>query len=426
MGGRRQAGARGSSLSELGQRPAVLARRRGGAVPRRRRDAGDRSGVRADRAGAGRAAEARALRLLRRDDDAGLPRRGRDARRAAAAPSRGRGAGGRASARRRSPSARIRSPAQKASRSSRSLATSACAKSWVSASTRSSSAASMSTSRCPMRTRRCGRSRPSCRGCPCCWRCPPTRPTRKARRPGCARRGPSGCWRCRRAARHRCFPTGPRGKRRPGRRHAPPLGRLATARARDARGPRHGPADRRSALGGLRRARPGARRRRRRRLSREPYDRELYAKRRAEAARLPPDPEEVAALAELIGPRPVAEACPRRSTRGRAPARASGRRRACVASIRDRDDRDDPRLRHPLRALREPASRPLSRATRASTAANASLMGDVTLTWDEEQTSREKLLAAMAKAGFRELPVALDRNTHRRRAFPHSSHRRAG
>ena len=36
----------------------------------------------------------------------------------------------------------------------------------------------------------------------------------------------------------------------------------------------------------------------------ESYDRELYARRRAEAARLPPDSEEVAALAELIGPRP--------------------------------------------------------------------------------------------------------------------------
>ena len=32
--------------------------------------------------------------------------------------------------------------------------------------------------------------------------------------------------------------------------------------------------------------------------------------------------------------------------------------------------------------------------------ANASLMGDVTLTWDEGRTSREDLLAAMAKAGF--------------------------
>jgi copper chaperone CopZ len=33
-------------------------------------------------------------------------------------------------------------------------------------------------------------------------------------------------------------------------------------------------------------------------------------------------------------------------------------------------------------------------------AANASLMGDVTLTWDEDRTSREKLVALMAKAGF--------------------------
>lgn len=39
----------------------------------------------------------------------------------------------------------------------------------------------------------------------------------------------------------------------------------------------------------------------------EPYDRELYARRRAEAARLLPDSEEVAALAEVIGPRPYAK-----------------------------------------------------------------------------------------------------------------------
>jgi carboxylate-amine ligase len=39
----------------------------------------------------------------------------------------------------------------------------------------------------------------------------------------------------------------------------------------------------------------------------EPYDRELYVRRRAEAARLPPDSEEVAALAELIGPLPYAK-----------------------------------------------------------------------------------------------------------------------
>ena len=36
--------------------------------------------------------------------------------------------------------------------------------------------------------------------------------------------------------------------------------------------------------------------------------------------------------------------------------------------------------------------------------ANANLMGEVTLTWDEERTSRDELLAAMAKSGFREVP----------------------
>jgi copper chaperone CopZ len=35
-------------------------------------------------------------------------------------------------------------------------------------------------------------------------------------------------------------------------------------------------------------------------------------------------------------------------------------------------------------------------------AANANLMGQVTLAWDDEQTSREALLEAMAKAGFHE------------------------
>ena len=33
------------------------------------------------------------------------------------------------------------------------------------------------------------------------------------------------------------------------------------------------------------------------------YDRKLYAQRQADAARLPPDSDEVAALAELVGPR---------------------------------------------------------------------------------------------------------------------------
>ena len=39
-------------------------------------------------------------------------------------------------------------------------------------------------------------------------------------------------------------------------------------------------------------------------------------------------------------------------------------------------------------------------------AANATLMGAVTLSWDDEQTNRERLLAAMSTAGFRELAPA--------------------
>ena len=35
--------------------------------------------------------------------------------------------------------------------------------------------------------------------------------------------------------------------------------------------------------------------------------------------------------------------------------------------------------------------------------ANANLMGQVTLTWDDERTDREQLLAAMARSGFRPL-----------------------
>jgi copper chaperone CopZ len=35
-------------------------------------------------------------------------------------------------------------------------------------------------------------------------------------------------------------------------------------------------------------------------------------------------------------------------------------------------------------------------------AANANLMGQVHLAWDDEKTSREALLQALAKAGFRE------------------------
>jgi copper chaperone CopZ len=35
-------------------------------------------------------------------------------------------------------------------------------------------------------------------------------------------------------------------------------------------------------------------------------------------------------------------------------------------------------------------------------AANANLMGQVTLEWDDERTSRKALLDAMARGGFRE------------------------
>ena len=35
--------------------------------------------------------------------------------------------------------------------------------------------------------------------------------------------------------------------------------------------------------------------------------------------------------------------------------------------------------------------------------ANANLMGQVMLAWDDEKTSREQLLTAMAAAGFREV-----------------------
>ena len=39
-------------------------------------------------------------------------------------------------------------------------------------------------------------------------------------------------------------------------------------------------------------------------------------------------------------------------------------------------------------------------------AANANLIGQVTLSWDEARTTREQLLEAMARGGFHELPAA--------------------
>ena len=37
--------------------------------------------------------------------------------------------------------------------------------------------------------------------------------------------------------------------------------------------------------------------------------------------------------------------------------------------------------------------------------ANATLMGDVTLSWDDERTSRDAILGAMGRAGFHEAPL---------------------
>jgi copper chaperone CopZ len=39
-------------------------------------------------------------------------------------------------------------------------------------------------------------------------------------------------------------------------------------------------------------------------------------------------------------------------------------------------------------------------------AANANLLGQVTVTWDDQRTSRDALLEAMARGGFRELVSA--------------------
>lgn len=40
-------------------------------------------------------------------------------------------------------------------------------------------------------------------------------------------------------------------------------------------------------------------------------------------------------------------------------------------------------------------------------AANANLMGQVVLSWDDERTSRDSLLDALSRAGFRELEAAV-------------------
>jgi copper chaperone CopZ len=37
--------------------------------------------------------------------------------------------------------------------------------------------------------------------------------------------------------------------------------------------------------------------------------------------------------------------------------------------------------------------------------ANANLLGEVTLSWDDDATSRDEIVAALARSGFREVPA---------------------
>ena len=46
-----------------------------------------------------------------------------------------------------------------------------------------------------------------------------------------------------------------------------------------------------------------------------------------------------------------------------------------------------------------------SQGTTGLESANANLMGQVTLAFDDEKTSRDALVAAMAKSGFREMEI---------------------
>ena len=237
----------------------------------------------------GRPSQARALRLYRRDDDADLPRPRGGARGARAAAGgrprtggRGRGDGDR---RRHAPA---RAGRGSTARPAAALQTPA-RRSWRGA----VQAARLRPSR-PRRAARCGHGAARLRG---------GRPvaahaagalrqlarSRKGRRPGCARRAPNGCWRCRRGGRRRCSPTGTRGSRR----------RRATRR--DGTGTRgRGLSTARSRCASwISRRTSGARRASQRSsgalvaavadVEPEPYDRELYARRRADAARLPPD-----------------------------------------------------------------------------------------------------------------------------------------
>ena len=63
---------------------------------------------------------------------------------------------------------------------------------------------------------------------------------------------------------------------------------------------------------------------------------------------------------------------------------------------------DDPGQRRPLRALRRPAGGHAAPGHGVE-AANANLMGHVILSWDDEVTRRDTIVATLARGGFREV-----------------------
>ena len=173
--------------------------------------------------------------------------------------------------------------------------------------------------------------------------------------------------------------------RDPRRQQAPPLGRLAAAGVRNARGarcstsrPRYGgrPSSPPRCSGWC--ARP-------RSSDGEPFDRDEYAAQR-----------------DAAGPRG-------RRARGRAPARAR------AGGCRPGDRRPDARLTamatqtETIQVGGVRCERCVMRLAHALEGheglegANANLMGQVTLAWDDEQTSREAIVERLAKAGFPEL-----------------------
>ena len=334
-------------------------------------------------------------------NDACLRRRRRGARRAPAPAGGGGGPGGRARARRSSPPARTRPPRERSSRSTTSRST---ARSRTSSGRRcsgSSSAACTSTSPCPTRSRACARSKASCRRCPTSSRCRRTRPSSTAQDSGL------------RSSRADALAALPKRRRAAG---VPNLGRLGGAQ-------RHGVDYRRLH-----------------------WDVRPHPDYGTLEVRIADQQTDVRRSAALAGDDPAAGA-PRLPTQRQSRTTASSTRNAGrkppshrpnVALLGSRPEAERqleigsagrrPGPRGPLASMAavttetlqvsgircERCVHPPRRAARGHDgleAANANLMGQVTLSWDEEQTSREALLEAMAQGGFHVLATARRRNS---------------